>query len=648
MNNNESDTIIMIVIICVKCFPVGPTMPTMVTMPTTSPTPTPLPITIIVAVLVVIIAVLILLLVCGIVAMTCFLRTLKRSKRSRLEVFNLQKSILESQQKGATGIILPPVQTEDNAFYNEGSYKPSQGAFDVLGYTDIDPITNGVVEATYSEATAAMQDENYATISEATNAMNKVQQDSSIPAYTGIVMPQPPPVPEKSEAFLSELSNSVPNGQYSTVGREATATPTITVEDEDGPKLLKRPLCHSMIENPEYQPSGVALSIFNSTEHLDSLDGVYSQPGELASSPRSKQSGLNVNPIYSDSSISPQMFIARDSDDSGEDSGTDVLYAPIYTLAVIPPEEHNLLEVSWDNIRKVQVLGKGFFGEVILAETIGLSLKDLNLSESSQETSVKVAVKKLQGGASSDTKESFEKEYKFMSRLEHINVIRIFGICTSGDAPFIMMEYMEKGDLNQYLQKYATVVTSSSTENAERNNNITVGVLVYIATQIASAMKYLASHNYVHRDLATRNCLVGEEYLVKIADFGMSRSLYESHYYRVRGKAVLPVRWMARECFYGKFSTKTDVWAFGVLVWEVFMLGKVKPYRDMTDDDLVKDAVKANRKILEKPDSCPLEVYEIMLQCWRSQSYDRASFHQLLDLFSSLDSSNVFGDEAVQ
>ena len=203
----------------------------------------------------------------------------------------------------------------------------------------------------------------------------------------------------------------------------------------------------------------------------------------------------------------------------------------------------------------------GQFGKVILAETVGLSTKDLRLSESDDDKSKStlVAVKKLKSDAPNATKEAFEKEVNFMSRLTDKNIIRILGVCYE-DTPFIMMEYIENGDLNQYLQKFRTL----STTDSEPQGQITTSTLVHIATQIASAMKYLASHNFVHRDRATRNCLVGPNCLVKISDFGMSRSLYDSHYYRIHGHAVLPVRWMSVECFYGKLSQKSDVWAFGV------------------------------------------------------------------------------------
>ena len=132
--------------------------------------------------------------------------------------------------------------------------------------------------------------------------------------------------------------------------------------------------------------------------------------------------------------------------------------------------------------------------------------------------------------------------------------------------------------------------------------------------------------------------LVGQDHQIKIADFGMSRSLYESHYYVLKGHAVLPVRWMAKECFYGKFSAKTDVWAFSVTMWEIFTLSKDIPYEDTYDTEVVANATEntESRTLLEKPGGCPQEVYEVMLMCWVEEPKDRATFERLQDVLSLL------------
>ena len=317
-------------------------------------------------------------------------------------------------------------------------------------------------------------------------------------------------------------------------------------------------------------------------------DVIYTTP-DIASSQAVET--YNGEAVYSEP-IHPSLF--TDAVESASDSQNSLPYTSIYTIPTpLTKSEEMPLKVLGDNIREIHELGIGVFGEVILAETVGLSPKDLKMSESDDEKSKStlVAVKTLKSGAPSTTKEAFGKEVNFMSRLNDRNVIRILGVCHE-DTPFIMMEYMEKGDLNQYLQKFKVL----STTDSEPQGQITTTTLVHITTQIASAMKYLASHNYVHRDLATRNCLVGPNYLVKISDFGMSRSLYESHYYCIQGKAVLPIRWMSVECFYGKFSQKSDVWAFGVTTWEIFTLAKEQPYNDMSDKQVVENALKGKSK----------------------------------------------------
>ena len=357
-------------------------------------------------------------------------------------------------------------------------------------------------------------------------------------------------------------------------------------------------------------------------------DDIYTMP-DITSSQTVK---IDNETVYSEP-IQPSLFTGAVG--SPSDSEDLLPYAPVYTIPTqLPKSEKVLLEVTGVNIREIHELGTGLFGRVILVETVGLSPKDLRVSESDDDKnkSMLVAVKKLKSDAPNATKEAFEKEINFMLKLNDKNVIQILGVCYE-DTPFIMMEYMEKGDLNHYLQKFKELGTTDS----EPQGQITTSTLVHITTQIASAMEYLTSHNYVHRDLATRNCLVGPNYLVKISDFGMSRSLYESHNYRIHGRFVLPVRWMSFECFYAKFSQKSDVWAFGVTTWEIFTLAKEQPYNDMSDKQVIHDAIKGkNRKLLARPDMCPPEVYEIMLKCWEHNTKQRATFEELYQLLSSI------------
>ena len=342
-------------------------------------------------------------------------------------------------------------------------------------------------------------------------------------------------------------------------------------------------------------------------------------------------------PIYSEPSLTPAAFGASTLPAAARATtgSLDLCpYSSIYTDPRPLRRSEGPLEVTHQNIREIRVLGTGQFGEVVLAGTIGISLKDLRLSDVNDDKgiAVQVAIKKLIRSPSMTVKETFEKEIKFMSRLKHDNVVRLLAICSTGN-PFIVMEYMENGDLNQYLKKFEFAFPDQPTTE----NKLSAALLLYMCLQISSGLRYLASLKFVHRDLATRNCLVGEQNIVKIADFGMSRSLYDTDYYKIRGRAMLPIRWMAYDCFYGRFSEKSDIWAFGIVMWEIFTFAKRQPYDEMTDQEVINDSIKGtNRILLSRPDTCPEEVFEVMLRCWVHETEERANFEEVYSSLASI------------
>ena len=387
--------------------------------------------------------------------------------------------------------------------------------------------------------------------------------------------------------------------------------------------------------NPIYQPTdivpgntaGVQEPQYNNTTNgvLES-DAIYSEPLPPNEYEQEWNADQNIyESIYSEP-LKPSLFMQESYQMDAEDLRP---YSSIYTAPVIDSGEKPL-SVSISNIKEIKCLGDGNFGQVVLAQTVGLSPRDLQLE--GEALYIFVAVKKLKQNASERNKDLFDKEVKFMSRLNHPNVIRLLAVCTDEATPFIMMEYMKNGDLNQYLKGFHSI-GDGTYDNVKP---IDTATLIYMCTQIASAMQYLASQNFVHRDLATRNCLVGSKNTIKVSDFGMSRSLYESSYYIISGHAILPIRWMATECFYGKFSAKTDVWAFGVTMWEIFMLAKEQPYGSLSDQEIVEDAVKGpDRVLLERPTNCPEELYDIMRTCWVYEASQRPTFDDLYTLLSN-------------
>ena len=308
------------------------------------------------------------------------------------------------------------------------------------------------------------------------------------------------------------------------------------------------------------------------------------------------------------------------------------MYGPIYG-DISSSKMSKVVHINPSNIEIIKSLGVGNFGSVHLAYTVGLSAKDLGLGEDDNKLERhEVAVKMLQQNASQNDCKAFRKEVKCMSKLKHKNVIQILAVCGHKEQLFILLEYMKNGDLHRFLNRYYSVNMGHETYDT----TISYSKLVYICTQIASAMEYLASCKFVHRDLATRNCLVGNDFLIKVADFGLSRNLYNSCYYRFRGSAILPIRWMAPECFYGRFSEKTDVWAYGVTMWEVFSLAKERPYTNLDDQGIVQQVLHGSLGVLEQPECCSREMYNIMKRCLEHNAIDRPDFKTIHSALLSL------------
>uniref|UniRef100_A0A674B4K4 receptor protein-tyrosine kinase n=1 Tax=Salmo trutta TaxID=8032 RepID=A0A674B4K4_SALTR len=272
-------------------------------------------------------------------------------------------------------------------------------------------------------------------------------------------------------------------------------------------------------------------------------------------------------------------------------------------------------------------LGEGQFGEVHLCEIESpQDLPNLEFPFNVRKgRPLLVAVKILRPDASKNARNDFLKEGKILSRLKDPNIIRLLGVCVSSDPLCMVTEYMESGDLNQYLSHRVLLDKTGPTHNTP---TISYPALIAMASQIASGMKFLSSLNFVHRDLATRNCLRP----IKIADFGMSRNLYAGDYYRIQGRAVLPIRWMAWECILmGKFTTASDVWAFGVTLWEMLSVCQEQPYSNLTDEQVIDNAGEFFRDhgrqvYLSRPGVCPQGLYDLMLSCWNRDCKLRPSF----------------------
>lgn len=241
--------------------------------------------------------------------------------------------------------------------------------------------------------------------------------------------------------------------------------------------------------------------------------------------------------------------------------------------------------------------------------------------------SLTVAVKTLK----EDTMEveEFLKEAAVMKEIKHPNLVQLLGVCTREPPFYIITEFMTYGNLLDYLREC----------NRQEVNAV---VLLYMATQISSAMEYLEKKNFIHRDLAARNCLVGENHLVKVADFGLSR-LMTGDTYTAHAGAKFPIKWTAPESLaYNKFSIKSDVWAFGVLLWEIATYG-MSPYPGIDLSQVYELLEKDYR--MERPEGCPEKVYELMRACWQWSPSDRPSFAEIHQAFETMFQESSISDE---
>uniref|UniRef100_A0A8B9EPH1 receptor protein-tyrosine kinase n=1 Tax=Anser cygnoides TaxID=8845 RepID=A0A8B9EPH1_ANSCY len=345
------------------------------------------------------------------------------------------------------------------------------------------------------------------------------------------------------------------------------------------------------------------------------------------------------------------------------------------------PYDASKWEIARERLKLGKSLGHGAFGKVVQASAFGIR---------KSPTCRIVAVKMLKEGATASEYKALMTELKILIHIgHHLNIVNLLGACTKNGGPLmVIVEYCKYGNLSNYLkskrnffcpskvrrqvpqvglitpdikkQRLASVTSSESfassgfqedkslsdVEEDEEDADelyklpLTMEDLISYSFQVARGMEFLSSRKCIHRDLAARNILLSENNVVKICDFGLARDIYKNPDYVRKGDARLPLKWMAPESIFDKiYNTKSDVWSYGVLLWEIFSLG-ASPYPGVQIDEDFCSRLKEGTR-MRAPEQATEEIYQIMMDCWRSNPNERPRFSELVKRLGDLLQANV-------
>ncbi|XP_048085952.1 protein tyrosine kinase 2aa isoform X13 [Alosa alosa] len=283
-----------------------------------------------------------------------------------------------------------------------------------------------------------------------------------------------------------------------------------------------------------------------------------------------------------------------------------------YTMPSSPAEGYGVVEardyeIQRDRIELGRCIGEGQFGDV-----------HQGVYASTENPTLSVAIKTCKNCTSDSVREKFLQEALTMRQFDHPNIVKLIGVITENPV-WIIMELCTMGELRSFLQV--------------RKYNLDLATLILFAHQLSTALAYLESKRFVHRDIAARNVLVSSTDCVKLGDFGLSRYMEDSSYYKA-SKGKLPIKWMAPESInFRRFTSASDVWMFGVCMWEILMYG-IKPFQGVKNNDVIGRIENGER--LAMPPNCPPTLYSLMTKCWAYDPSKRPRFTELKTQLSTI------------
>ncbi|XP_023276021.1 protein-tyrosine kinase 2-beta-like [Seriola lalandi dorsalis] len=388
------------------------------------------------------------------------------------------------------------------------------------------------------------------------------------------------------EGISQQTENSKPVAAFSQVHSISCSA------ESDGQALLT---VH--IEGAK-QPLSVKTSSLAVAENMaDLIDGYCRLVG-------SSESSLIIRPSKGRDARQKLPDIPKCGGPKGPDRGlSSDIYAEIPEGKAVSADKYRICR---DDVTVGRILGEGFFGEV-----------HVGVYKSPTGERIQVAIKTCKD-CSADVKEKFLSEAGLMKNLDHPHIVRLIGV-SEVDPVWIIMELYELGELGQYLVEQQYVLSGAT--------------LIVYCLQICKALAYLEGLNMVHRDIAVRNVLVASHECVKLGDFGLSRYIDEQEYYKA-SISRLPIKWMAPESInFRRFTTASDVWMFGVCVWEVFSMAQ-QPFFWLENGQVISQLETGAR--LPKPQLCPPTIYSLLSRCWAYEPQARPSFSQLVCSLSEI------------